>query len=33
VIRKTEGVPTRYSMPLAYPVRPGETIEVGERWF
>jgi polysaccharide biosynthesis/export protein len=33
VTRKVQGVPARYSLPLRVPVRPGDTITVGERWF
>ena len=33
VTRKVQGVPTRITLPLRYPVRPGDTIEVAERWF
>jgi len=33
VTRKVQGVPARFSLPLNYPVRPGDTITVGERWF
>ena len=33
VTRKVQGVPARYSLPLRYPLRPGDTIEVSERWF
>src|SRR6188508_2499740 len=33
VTRKVNGVPTRYALPLRYPIRPGDTVEVGERWF
>jgi polysaccharide export outer membrane protein len=33
VTRKIQGVPARYSLPLRVPVRPGDTITVGERWF
>lgn len=33
VTRKVQGVPARYAMPLNYPVRPGDSITVGERWF
>ncbi len=28
-----QGVPTRTTLPLRYPLRPGDTIEVSERWF
>jgi polysaccharide export outer membrane protein len=33
VTRKVQGVPMRFSIPLSYPVRPGDTVTVGERWF
>jgi polysaccharide export outer membrane protein len=33
ITRKMQGVPTRIVLPLRYPLRPGDTIEVGERWF
>ena len=33
VTRKVQGVPGRMTLPLRYPLRPGDTIEVGERWF
>jgi polysaccharide export outer membrane protein len=33
VTRKVQGMPARYKLPLRYPIRPGDTIEVGERWF
>jgi polysaccharide biosynthesis/export protein len=33
VTRKLQGVPTRTKLPLRYPLRPGDTIEVSERWF
>jgi polysaccharide export outer membrane protein len=33
VTRKVQGVPARTKLPLGYPVRPGDTIQVGERWF
>jgi polysaccharide export outer membrane protein len=33
VTRKIQGVPTRTILPLRYPLRPGDTIEVSERWF
>jgi hypothetical protein len=28
-----QGEPSRYVLPLRYPLRPGDTIEVSERWF
>ena len=33
VTRKVNGVPTRITLPLRYPLRPGDTIQVSERWF
>jgi polysaccharide export outer membrane protein len=33
VTRKANGSTARYSLPLQYPVRPGDTITVAERWF
>ena len=33
ITRKVQGAPTRYTLPLRYPLRPGDTIEVSERWF
>jgi polysaccharide export outer membrane protein len=33
ITRKIEGVPARTKLPLRYPLRPGDTIEVSERWF
>jgi polysaccharide biosynthesis/export protein len=33
VTRKVQGVPARFSLPLNYPVRPGDTVTVSERWF
>jgi polysaccharide export outer membrane protein len=33
ITRKVQGVPAHYKLPLGYPVRPGDTIQVGERWF
>jgi polysaccharide export outer membrane protein len=33
ITRKVQGVPTRVTLPLRYPLHPGDTIEVGERWF
>jgi len=33
IIRKLQGVPARTALPLRAPLRPGDTIEVGERWF
>jgi len=33
ISRKAQGMPSRIALPLRYPLRPGDTIEVGERWF
>ena len=33
ITRKIQGVPTRSTLPLRYPLRPGDTVEVSERWF
>lgn len=33
ITRKVQGAPVRYALPLRYPIRPGDTVEVGERWF
>ena len=33
VTRKIQGMPTRLTLPLRKPVRPGDTITVTERWF
>jgi len=33
ITRKQQGVSSRIALPLRYPLRPGDTIEVGERWF
>jgi polysaccharide biosynthesis/export protein len=33
VTRKVQGVPVRFPLPLNYPVHPGDTVTVGERWF
>jgi polysaccharide export outer membrane protein len=33
ITRKVQGAPARYTLPLRYPLRPGDTIEVSERWF
>jgi polysaccharide export outer membrane protein len=33
VTRKMQGMPMRFALPLRYPLRPGDTIEVSERWF
>ena len=33
ITRKIQGVPARFSLPLNYPLRPGDTITVSERWF
>jgi polysaccharide export outer membrane protein len=33
ITRKIQGAPARYTLPLRSPLRPGDTIEVSERWF
>jgi polysaccharide biosynthesis/export protein len=33
ITRKIQGVPTRSTLPLRYPIRPGDTVEISERWF
>jgi polysaccharide export outer membrane protein len=33
ITRKIRGVPARIILPLRNPLRPGDTIEVAERWF
>jgi polysaccharide export outer membrane protein len=33
VTRRLPGGPVRYAMPPQYPLRPGDTINVSERWF
>src|SRR5689334_4548878 len=33
ITRKVQGEPSRFVLPLRYPLRPGDTIEVSERWF
>ena len=33
ITRKVQGEPSRLVLPLRYPLRPGDTIEVSERWF
>ena len=33
VTRKIQGAPMRFALPLRSPLRPGDTIEVSERWF
>jgi polysaccharide export outer membrane protein len=33
VTRKVQGAPTRIALPLRYPIRPGDTVEISERWF
>jgi polysaccharide export outer membrane protein len=33
VTRKVQGTAARYSLPPRYPIRPGDTLEVAERWF
>jgi polysaccharide export outer membrane protein len=31
--RKIDGVPAKFTLPTSYPIRPGDTLTVGERWF
>ena len=33
ITRKIQGAPTRFALPLRSPLRPGDTIEISERWF
>jgi len=33
ITRKIQGVPTRSTLPLRHPIRPGDTVEISERWF
>jgi polysaccharide export outer membrane protein len=33
VTRKVQGSAVRFALPMRYPLRPGDTIEVSERWF
>jgi len=33
ITRKVQGMPSRFALPLRYPLRPGDTIQVSERWF
>ena len=33
ITRKVQGAPSRYVLPLRHQLRPGDTIEVSERWF
>ncbi len=33
VTRKMQGVPVRYALPLQFPLQPGDTITIAERWF
>jgi polysaccharide export outer membrane protein len=33
ISRKLNGMPARTVLPLRAPLRPGDTIEIGERWF
>jgi polysaccharide export outer membrane protein len=33
VTRKLQGQSARYKLPLQYPLRPGDTVNVAERWF
>jgi polysaccharide biosynthesis/export protein len=33
ITRKVRNVPSRFAVPLRSPLRPGDTIQVSERWF
>jgi polysaccharide export outer membrane protein len=33
VTRKVDGRTVRYAMPLRYPLKPGDTVAIKERWF
>jgi polysaccharide export outer membrane protein len=33
ITRKIQGVPYRFEQPLRTPIRPGDVVTVGERWF
>ena len=33
ITRKIQGVPVKTTLPPRYPVRPGDIVEVSERWF
>ncbi len=33
ITRKVQGAPARQTLPLRHPIRPGDTVEVAERWF
>lgn len=33
ITRKVQRAPARQSLPLRHPIRPGDTVEVSERWF
>jgi polysaccharide export outer membrane protein len=33
ITRKTPGPPGRFTLPLRAPIRPGDTVQVSERWF
>jgi polysaccharide export outer membrane protein len=33
VTRSRNGAPARFALPINYPLQPGDTITVGERWF
>jgi polysaccharide export outer membrane protein len=33
ITRKVQGVLTRFALPLRYPLRPGDAVEIAERWF
>jgi polysaccharide export outer membrane protein len=33
ITRKVQGMPARIALPLRYPIRPGDSVEIAERWF
>ena len=33
ITRKVQGVPIKTKLPLRYPLRPGDIVEISERWF
>ena len=33
ITRKVQGMPSRFALPLRYPLRPGDTIQVSELFF
>jgi polysaccharide export outer membrane protein len=33
ITRKVQGVPIKSKLPLRYPLRPGDIVEISERWF